>query len=64
MIKYLLILILTIFPVFCVPWFFTGYNTVVIFGLPLWAFYALVATLIYSILIALIIAIYWHHLEK
>ena len=42
-----------------VPWLFTGASDKVILGFPVWAFYSLVVTIIYAIVIAVFLKRYW-----
>ena len=44
---------------FTVPWFYSSINMQSVFGFPIWAFYSLVATFIYAIIIALFLHKYW-----
>jgi hypothetical protein len=42
-----------------VPWFFTEFMTVNLFGFPSWAFYSLCITLLYAIVTAVFLQRYW-----
>ncbi len=42
-----------------VPWLFTRASDTVILGFPAWAFYSLVVTQIYAIVIAVFLKRYW-----
>ena len=53
---YILILLLILLTV---PWFFSGISSNILIGFPPWALYALLATLIYAIIISYLLGKYW-----
>ena len=42
-----------------VPWFFTGEEQHIIAGLPAWAFYSILATVAYAVIIACMLKRFW-----
>ena len=53
---YIIILLLILLTV---PWFFSGISSIIVVGFPLWALYAILATLIYAVIIAYFLEKYW-----
>ena len=45
---------------FTVPWFYFDIEIKSIFGFPAWAFYSLISTFIYAVIIAYFIQKYWY----
>ncbi|MGR3179216.1 MAG: hypothetical protein ACUZ8E_14280 [Candidatus Anammoxibacter sp.] len=52
-------IILTVSLLATIPWFFTEFRAVHIFGFPPWAFYSLCLTIVYAIVVAFFVGRYW-----
>ena len=60
--KYFILNFLLIF--ICVPWIFHDISNYEVINIPLWAFYTVVATLIYAIVIAILLHFYWNEISS
>lgn len=47
-----------------VPWWFSGYTAAGFWGIPSWALYSILATVVYAIIIAWLLGRYWDEQEE